>query len=74
MLAWTGLVAEGVEGDLQLRRDSNNHARRRLLVPLPPELDLENYEALGNNAKAYVGKTCCINVKEAIRRPPTNFP
>ena len=73
--AWTDFEAEGVEGELQLRRQSNRHGCEwPLLVLVPVETELHRIEILGNNAKANVGKACCVNVSEAIRRPPADFP
>ena len=72
---WTDFEAEGVEGELQLRRRSKQHGCEwPLLVLVPVETELNPTEPLGNNAKANVGKTCCVNVSKAIRRPPADFP
>ena len=57
VLAWPRSEAEGVEGHLQLRRDSNDHAREFLHVIAPIELDPDRLESLENNAKANVSKT-----------------
>ena len=71
--ARTRSEAEGVEGHLQLRRHSNQHAREVLHVTVPSEFDPNRHESLENNAKANVGKTCYVNVKEAIRQPSARF-
>ena len=61
-LSWTESVAQGVEGDLQLRRCSDHHSSRMLDVLVPLEFEHDHHDSLGNNAKANVSKTCCINV------------
>ena len=63
VVAWTGSEAEGVQGQLQLRRDSNQHARDALDVNfVPKESERHRSESLENKAKANVGKTCYVNV------------
>ena len=49
---WTRKEADGVEGHLQLGRDSNEHARERLLVTRPLECEQDRIELLENNTKA----------------------
>ena len=59
---WTDFVAEGVEGHLQHRRESNHHGRLMLHVYAPSELEYDRNESLENSAKASVGKACYVNV------------
>ena len=61
-LAFTDFEAEGVEGDLKLRRCSDQHSNPRLNVRVPLEFERDRHDCLGNNAKANVSKTCCVNV------------
>ena len=55
--AWTEFEAEGVEGELQFRRDSNQHGRHILDVVTPGEYEAYRHECLENNTKPNVGKT-----------------
>ena len=55
--ACTEFEAEGVEGELQFRRDSNQHGRRILDVAAPGESESYRHECLENNTKPNVGKT-----------------
>ena len=57
LTVWPCSEADGVEGDLQLRRDSKHHARDGLQVIVPPECEQQRKDFLENKAKANVGKT-----------------
>ena len=57
LTVWPCSEADGVEGDLQLRRDSKHHARDGLQVTVPLECEQQRKDFLENKAKANVGKT-----------------